>query len=126
MVIRVDKPEEFPQTLQKALEGKQHVFVYFFGTEIPAIDASWCQDCVVSDPWIRSAAYGHELLEVPVGDREHWKLDLQGADNYYRTNYKLDMIPTIVKFNAKSEEVARLEDPDTTDMQKLQIFFTSP
>jgi len=125
--VRVNDSSQFDEILTKTLAtSSKPVFVFFFGTELE-IGQSWCADCVISDPWVRSAAKTTQisLLEAPVGDREAWKGE-HGADNFYRKQYKLTVVPTIIKFGTDGKEVARLEDQaDCTNLTILTSFFKS-
>eukprot|EP00835_Amoeboradix_gromovi_P001989 NODE_102_length_20354_cov_0.272018.p11 type:complete len:117 gc:universal NODE_102_length_20354_cov_0.272018:4769-5119(+) len=69
-----------------------NTFVLYFGTENES-GKSWCSDCVIGSPLVRTAInkYNCILIEVPVGEKNSWN----SPDNEFRKGLKLTAIPTL-------------------------------
>lgn len=104
-IQRIPTPAEFDATLAEIMENipnKKYV-VLFFGTEQSDTMQSWCPDCVIADPIIRSAIMKSSnnkdivLIECPVGDRSVYS----GNKNHpYRLHkdVMLKFIPTLISW----------------------------
>ena len=105
-VIRIQEPSSFFQTL-KTLPlptATTRIFALFFGSESPSTNnESWCPDCVIADPVIRSSirevVKDVVLLECPVGQKLEWRAN---KSHEYRVNpdLKIERIPTLIEFTS--------------------------
>ncbi|KAJ2078000.1 hypothetical protein H4R24_004773, partial [Coemansia sp. RSA 988] len=107
--IRITEPEKFDEIASAALRVSNSVFVLFFGREDPSSGISWCPDCVIADPIVRSALADIEnavLLEVPV-DRAS---SVASPANIFRQrkDIKLDRIPTLMRWSSNGPLEPRL------------------
>jgi len=75
-VVRVQTPADFDKVVADVLaHAPGPVFVVLFGSEDPETHESWCPDCVIADPLIRTAIRGvpdSTLIECPVGARSEY------------------------------------------------------
>ncbi|XP_076818623.1 thioredoxin domain-containing protein 17-like [Clavelina lepadiformis] len=90
------------------LKGKA-IFCLFCGDK-DANGKSWCPDCVVSEPVVRSSL---DQLDDPdavfvycaVGGREYWK----DQRNEFRQNLKLTGVPTLMKWGKPNQKLVEKE-----------------
>ncbi|RKP33362.1 hypothetical protein BJ085DRAFT_40367 [Dimargaris cristalligena] len=119
--IRIQTPDELHSQVEKALAASAHVFVLFFGREVPNTGNSWCPDCVIAEPHIRkqvSRLDNSVLIEYPV-DRK-----TGGATTYWSSD-KLNIraIPTLVKCaNPDGLTKEALVEDDCQDERNLAAF----
>ena len=75
-IVRVVDLPDFDATVASTLAAAPGpVFVVLFGSEAPETGESWCEDCVIADPLIRSgvrAVPNATLIECPVGQRAEY------------------------------------------------------
>lgn len=95
---RIDDVKDFDKVVGEIEKECDNVFIIMFGSEDPVSGESWCPDCVIADPVIRSEAKkidGSILLECPVGQRSEYK---NIPDHPYRLHphLRLKSVPTLV------------------------------
>ncbi|KAI9482283.1 hypothetical protein LPJ78_002369 [Coemansia sp. RSA 989] len=108
--VRINDPEAFDKQIAAALDESSNVFVLFFGRE-NAHGVSWCPDCVIADPKVRTAIGKIKdaiLLEVPV-DR---KSDTTSATHIFRqrSDTRLEKVPTLLRWTSSGPSQDRLEE----------------
>jgi len=78
-VVRVQTPADFDKVVGDVLANAPGpVFVVLFGSEDAETNESWCPDCVIADPLIRTAIRNvadSTLIECPVGARSEYGRD---------------------------------------------------
>ncbi|KAL1916199.1 uncharacterized protein VTP21DRAFT_5816 [Calcarisporiella thermophila] len=131
--LRVPNPSAFHEIIQSNIaqlnEGKR-LFVLFFGTEDPQTGESWCPDCVIAEPAIRSSlskstkAQGKDtlLIECPVGPRSEWK---NNPTHPYRVDSatKVTGVPTLIRWTQNGAG-DRLVEEECADAARLATFFS--
>ncbi len=96
----------------------------FFGSTDPGTGQSWCPDCAVADPVLRSAIARQRgdltTYECPVGERSAWK---GNAEHPYRLHpaFRVQRIPTLIRF-AGGSEIGRLVEADCADPARVAAF----
>ncbi|KAJ2808042.1 hypothetical protein H4R20_001032 [Coemansia guatemalensis] len=110
--IRVIDPEKFDEIAGGALRASNAVFVLFFGREDPSSGVSWCPDCVIADPIVRSALANIEnaiLLEVPVDRASSGSSAASSTDIFrQRKDIMLGRIPTLMRWSSNGPLEPRL------------------
>ncbi|KAI3383726.1 hypothetical protein SNEBB_005564 [Seison nebaliae] len=95
-VIYANSIDEIEQ-LNKQYKDKEHIFNYFTSTK-NSDGSSWCPDCVKAEPiilkQIEELHSNSVLIYCRVGNRDEWK----AKDNPFRTQFKLDRIPTLSEY----------------------------
>ncbi|PIA12784.1 hypothetical protein COEREDRAFT_67918 [Coemansia reversa NRRL 1564] len=120
--VRVTDPKKFDEVVCTALRDSSAVFVLFFGREDPSSGVSWCPDCVIADPIVRSALANIKnaiLLEVPV-DRAS---NLTSPTNIFRhrKDIMLGRIPTLMRWTLNGPMKLRLVE-DECKKQAINTF----
>eukprot|EP00030_Apusomonadida_sp_AF-17_P008113 a846922_27.p1 GENE.a846922_27~~a846922_27.p1 ORF type:complete len:160 (+),score=55.38 a846922_27:71-481(+) len=107
--------------------GDAPTFCIFFGSEDPGTGESWCSDCVVADPLIRSSirklAPSATLFECPVGDRAAYK---GMADHAYRVHaqIKLQAVPQFMCWTARGPIGGALVEEECHTAENVEGFIT--
>ncbi|KAJ3077203.1 hypothetical protein HDU98_006390 [Podochytrium sp. JEL0797] len=118
--LRANEFSAFDPILAHALATSTgRVFVVLVATEDPATGESWCPDCRVSEPLIRTAIESvpaSTLLVVPTGDRPTWK----SSDNAYRHHplLKCTGVPTLYEFAKNGSLKQKLVDSAETPISE--------
>jgi hypothetical protein len=75
-LVRVQATADFDEVVATTVaQAPGPVFVVLFGSATPETGESWCEDCVIADPLIRTAIKGvpqSTLIECPVGQRAEY------------------------------------------------------
>ncbi|KAH8881695.1 thioredoxin-like protein 5 [Thozetella sp. PMI_491] len=97
-------------------------FIAYVASADPATGQPWCPDVRVALPLITtifSAEDAPEAALVRVGQKPEWK----DPNNFYRTNWDVQFIPTLVRYqtvDGQVKEVARLDGDDILDENKIR------
>ena len=80
-------------------------FVLYFGNE-DLKGESWCSDCVIGNPLVRSAIvkYNCTLVEVPVGEKPYWK------NENHPLRAEISAIPTVVHIATKKQLIEDMSE----------------
>ena len=105
--IKTSGFQDFMSAVQSTeLKGKR-IFCLFCGDKDES-GKSWCPDCVVSEPVVRSCLKNVDdddvvFIYCAVGDRNYWK----DKQNDFRTNssLKLTGVPTLLKWGSPNRKL---------------------
>ncbi len=123
-IKRCSDPQETENIWQELCNEQGSALFLFFGSENPGTGESWCKDCVIADPIIRSLCTQIRpdltLYECPVGERSEWK---DQADHPYRLHpqWHLERIPTLILIEDACER-GRLGEADCQDPELVRAF----
>ncbi|CAG8689852.1 7687_t:CDS:2, partial [Ambispora leptoticha] len=94
-------------------------------TEEPSTGQSWCPDCAIADPLIRSTVNQYAsssntavvLIEAPVGSRSEWR---QSSNHVYKRDPRINIsrIPTLVRWKTNT----RLVEDECANEDNLKKF----
>ncbi|CAG7850279.1 SubName: Full=Uncharacterized protein {ECO:0000313/EMBL:CCA71331.1} [Serendipita indica DSM 11827] len=100
----------------------QDTILIFYASIDPNTGVMWCPDCrkVKSTiDWLFAGEDKPPAYVIYVGSKAEWKLP---AQNHYRTDWKVDGVPTMLRFK-NGKEVARLVEDEILDSTALGQFF---
>jgi len=96
--------------------------ILIFYSDVDASGQMWCPDCrkVKSTvDWLFNGRDKPPAYIIWVGSKAEWKLP---AKNHYRIDYRINSIPTMVKFK-DGKETQRLVEDEILDTDALARFF---
>ncbi|OOQ90741.1 DUF953 domain protein [Penicillium brasilianum] len=108
--------------VSESLDAK--LFIAFISGDDPITKQPWCPDVRAALPHINAAFAAPDaptVAIVSVGDKLKWK----EPKNVYRTQWKVNNVPALVRYQRVKGEVretARLIEAEILDKAKLQAF----
>ncbi|KIM24968.1 hypothetical protein M408DRAFT_331442 [Serendipita vermifera MAFF 305830] len=98
------------------------VIIIFYASIDPVSGVMWCPDCrkVKSTiDWLFNGNDKPAAYIIYVGSKSEWKAP---AKNHFRTDFKVDSVPTMIKYQ-DGKEVYRLVEDEILDTNALGQFF---
>ncbi|KAG8759718.1 hypothetical protein FRC14_005202 [Serendipita sp. 396] len=123
-MVLLSAPEEWltsPPTARPT-NPERDTIVLFYASIDPTTNQMWCGDCrkVKSTiDWLFNGDDKPPAYVIYVGQKAEWK---KPAVNHFRTDWKIESVPTMIKFRA-GEEVYRLVEEEILDSIELGKFF---